>query len=157
MKILEGRALVSPGEYGVVVSRFNDLVTRRLLDGAIDLFRRHGGDPASLTVAWVPGSFELPLAAQGLAKTGRFRAIVCLGAVIQGQTTHHEYINQQVAAGLQQVALENHLPVTFGVLTCENMEQALDRAGGKVGNKGHEAMLAAIEMVQLLSGMAPGA
>lgn len=151
MKVLEGRALVSPGDYAVVVSRFNELVTRRLLEGAVDLFRRHGGDPQTLTAVWVPGAFEIPLAAQRLAATKRYRAIVCLGAVIQGQTSHHEYINQQVAAGLQQVALTHGLPVTFGILTCGDLEQALERAGGKVGNKGHEAMLAALEQVQLLS------
>jgi 6,7-dimethyl-8-ribityllumazine synthase len=102
-------------------------------------------------VAWVPGSFEIPLAAEALAKSGKYGAVICLGAVIQGQTTHHEYINHQVAAGIMQLNHEYGIPVTFGVLTCQSMEQALDRAGGKAGNKGHDAALAAIEMVQLLN------
>ena len=151
MKVVEGDLLAGPGRYAIVVARFNDLVTRRLLEGALDTLRRHGGDLEQVTVAWVPGSFELPLAADRLARSGKYVAVICLGAVIQGQTTHHEYINHQVAAGLQRAALESRIPVTFGVLTCGTMEQALDRAGGKAGNKGHEAALAAIEMASLLS------
>lgn len=103
-----------------------------------------------ITVAWVPGSFEIPLAASKLARSGRFSAVICLGAVIQGSTTHHEYINSQVASGIMCITRETGIPVTFGVITCESMDQALDRAGGKVGNKGHEAALAAIEMINLL-------
>jgi len=148
--MIEGDLLAGPGRYAVVVSRFNDLVTRRLLEGAVDTLRRHGADLERVDVAWVPGSFELPLAADRLARSGHYVAVICLGAVIQGETTHHEYINHQVAAGLQRVALETKLPVTFGVLTCGSLEQALDRAGGKAGNKGCEAALAAIEMVSLL-------
>jgi 6,7-dimethyl-8-ribityllumazine synthase len=103
-----------------------------------------------VTVAWVPGSFEIPLAASKLARSGKYSAVICLGAVIQGATTHHEYINSQVAAGIMALTRETGIPVTFGVITCESMEQALDRAGGKVGNKGTEATLAAIEMISLL-------
>lgn len=150
MPVIEGELLAGDGQYAVVVSRFNELVTRRLLDGALDTLRRHGGDPSRATVVWVPGSFEIPLAADRLARSGKFVAVICLGAVIQGETTHHEYINHQVAAGLQRAALETGIPLTFGVLTCSTLEQALDRAGGKSGNKGHEAALAAIEMVSLL-------
>jgi 6,7-dimethyl-8-ribityllumazine synthase len=120
------------------------------LDGAIDTLVRHGVSDDHITVAWVPGSFEIPLAADRLAQTGKYAAVICLGAVIQGQTTHHEYINNQVAAAIMQLNHKHDLPVTFGVLTCQSMDQALDRAGGKAGNKGHEATLAAIEMVQLL-------
>lgn len=150
MKTFEGQLLAGAGRYAIVVSRFNDLVTRRLLEGALDTIRRHGGNTDHVDVAWVPGSFELPLAASRLARSGRYVAVICLGAVIQGETTHHEYINHQVAAGLQQTMLAAGIPVTFGVLTCGSLEQALERAGGKAGNKGCEATLAAIEMVNLL-------
>ena len=150
MKTVEGQLLAGSGRYAIVVSRFNDLVTRRLLEGALDTIRRHGGNVDHVDVAWVPGSFELPLAASRLARSGRYVAVICLGAVIQGETTHHEYINHQVAAGLQQTMLAAGVPVTFGVLTCGSLEQALERAGGKAGNKGCEATLAAIEMVNLL-------
>lgn len=149
-QVLSGRLIAGTESYAIVVARFNDLVTERLLDGAIDTLVRHGANDEQITVAWVPGSFEIPLAAERLAKTGKYAAVICLGAVIQGQTTHHEYINHQVAAAIMQLNHQYDLPVTFGVLTCGSMEQALDRAGGKAGNKGHEATLAAIEMVQLL-------
>jgi 6,7-dimethyl-8-ribityllumazine synthase len=148
---LEGQLLAGDRRYAVVVSRFNDLVTRRLLDGALDTLRRHGAADEHVTVAWVPGSFEIPLAAERLAQSGKFAAVICLGAVIQGETDHHEYINHAVAQGLMQVSRETGVPVTFGVLTCQTLEQALNRAGGKAGNKGCEAALAAIEMVSLLS------
>ena len=149
-QVLSGRLIAGNESYAIVVARFNDLITQRLLDGAVDTLVRHGVGDDRITVAWVPGSFEIPLAAERLAKTGKYAAVICLGAVIQGQTTHHEYINHQVAAAIMQLNHHYDLPVTFGVLTCGSMEQALDRAGGKAGNKGHEATLAAIEMVQLL-------
>lgn len=136
--------------FAIIVSRFNDLVTRRLLDGALETFRRHGAKDEQLTVVWAPGAFELPQLAQHLASSKKFSAIVALGAVIQGETTHHDYINHQVAAGLMHTAQETGIPVLFGVLTCENLDQALNRAGGKAGNKGTEAALAAIEMVNTL-------
>lgn len=147
---LIGQLTATDMTFAIVVSRFNDLITRRLLDGAIDTIVRHGGNSDKVTVAWVPGSFEIPLAASKLAKSGKYSAVVCLGAVIQGSTSHHEYINSQVASGIMSAMKESGIPVTFGVITCESMDQALDRAGGKVGNKGHEATLAAIEMVNLL-------
>lgn len=147
---LHGHLTSADTSFAIVVSRFNDLITKRLLEGAIDTIVRHGGDANRITVAWVPGSFEIPLAASKLAKSGKYSAVICLGAVIQGSTTHHEYINSQVAAGIMNLTRETGIPVTFGVITCESMEQALDRAGGKVGNKGTEATLAAIEMVDLL-------
>ncbi|MEX0725592.1 MAG: 6,7-dimethyl-8-ribityllumazine synthase [Planctomycetaceae bacterium] len=147
---LEGKLLAPAGAYAIVVSRFNSLVTKKLLDGAIDTLQRHGVKDDRITVAWVPGAFEIPLAADRLAATGKFAAVCCLGAVIQGSTSHHEYINQQVAAGLMNAGLKHGIPVTFGILTCATMEQALDRAGGKMGNKGDEAALAAIEMANLL-------
>jgi 6,7-dimethyl-8-ribityllumazine synthase len=150
MTIIEGQLLAGSASFGIVVSRFNDLITRRLLEGAVDTLRRHGADESKITVVWVPGSFEIPLVADRLAKSGKHSAVLCLGCVIQGQTTHHEYINHQVAAGILKSGLKSGVPVLFGVLTCETLEQALDRAGGKVGNKGSEAALAAIEMVSVL-------
>jgi 6,7-dimethyl-8-ribityllumazine synthase len=149
-KEFHGQLTAAGASFAIVVSRFNDLITKRLLEGAIDTIVRHGGNADQVTVAWVPGSFEIPLAAAKLAKSGKYSAVICLGAVIQGSTTHHEYINSQVAAGIMSITRESGIPVTFGVITCESMDQALDRAGGKVGNKGHEAALAAIEMVSLL-------
>lgn len=154
-QVLSGRLIAGNEAYAIVVARFNDLITQRLLDGAVDTLLRHGVNDEQITVAWVPGSFEIALAAERLAKTGKYAAIICLGAVIQGQTSHHEYINHQVAASIMQLNHQYDLPVTFGVLTCQSMEQALDRAGGKAGNKGHEATLAAIEMVQLLKAIGP--
>lgn len=147
---IEGDLLAPNGKYAIVVARFNDLVTSRLLDGSIDTLKRHGVTEDRITIAHVPGAFEIPIAADRLAKSGRYVAVICLGAVIQGETTHHEYINHQVAAGIVQSSRETGIPVTFGVLTCGNMDQALNRAGGKAGNKGHDAALAAIEMVSLL-------
>ncbi len=148
--LIEGDLLARDASFAIVVSRWNELITRKLLEGALETFRRHGGLEENITVTWVPGSFELPLVADRLAKSGRYQAVCCLGAVIQGSTMHHDYINHQVAAGIMRSSQESGVPVLFGVLTCETMEQALDRAGGKVGNKGSEAVLAAIEMVNLL-------
>lgn len=150
---VEGNLLASPVQVAIVVSRFNDLVTERLLAGAVDTFRRHGMTDDMVTVVRVPGSFEIPLIAKRLAESGKFAAVVCLGAVIQGETSHHEYINHPMAAAIMQASLSSGIPVTFGVLTCQSMDQALDRAGGKAGNKGIEASLAAIEMINLLTQM----
>ena len=136
--------------FAVVVSRFNSLVTDRLAAAACKTIVRLGGSDDAVDVVHVPGSFEIPLAAARLANSGRYSAVICLGAVIQGSTSHHEYINSQVAAGVMSAMQDSGVPVTFGVLTCETMEQALDRAGGKAGNKGEEAATAAIEMVGLL-------
>ncbi len=147
---IEGKLTLTDESIAIVVSRFNDLVTNRLLEGALSTIRRHGGSEDRVTIVRVPGSFEIPLVADKLAHSGKFNAVVCLGAVIQGQTTHHEYINQQVAAGLMKASQSSGIPVTFGILTCETMEQALDRSGGKVGNKGDEATLAAIETLSAL-------
>lgn len=149
--VVEGQLLAPGVQVAIVVSRFNDLVTERLLEGALDTFRRHGLPDDLVTVVRVPGSFEIPLAASQLAESGRYAAVVCLGAVIQGETTHHEYINHSVADAIMQASLATKVPVTFGILTCQSLEQALNRAGGKAGNKGVEAALAAIEMVNLLA------
>ncbi len=152
MNEISGDLLVKDNaNFGIVVSRFNELVTDRLLSGAIDTIVRHGGSADHITVVRVPGAFEIPLAAKALVEGGTCAAVVCLGAVIQGQTTHHDYINHSVANAIMELSQSSSIPVTFGVLTCQTMEQALDRAGGKVGNKGHEATLAAIEMVSVLN------
>ena len=150
MQTIEGKLTAGDEHYAIVVARFNELVTKRLLEGALATFREHGVKADRLTVVWVPGSFELPLIADRLAKSKKYAAVCCLGAVIQGETSHHEYINQQMAAGIMRAGLESGVPVLFGVLTCSSMEQALARAGGKVGNKGSDAALAAIEMVNVL-------
>lgn len=136
--------------FAIVVSRFNELVTGRLLNGAVDTLQRHGADPEAITVVWAPGSFELPVIARKLAESKQYAAVIALGAVIQGETDHHDYINHAVAQGVMSASQNFGVPILFGVLTCRNMEQALDRAGGKAGNKGTEAALAAIETVNVL-------
>jgi len=153
VKEIQGELLAGEDHFAIVVSRFNELVTSRLLAGAINTLQRHGVGDERITVVWVPGSFEIPLVAQRLAESGRLAAICCLGAVIQGETDHHEYINQQTAAGIRHASQSTGVPVLFGVLTCDNLEQALNRAGGKAGNKGSEVALAAIEMVNTLKTM----
>ncbi|MBT4865187.1 MAG: 6,7-dimethyl-8-ribityllumazine synthase [Planctomycetaceae bacterium] len=148
---IEGNLLAENNDrFAIVVARFNDLVTDRLLDGAVDTLRRHGVGDEKMSIAHVPGSFEIPIVADRFAKTGKYAAVICLGAVIQGETTHHEYINHQVAAGIMQISRETGVPAIFGVLTCQTTDQALARAGGKAGNKGAEAALAAIETVNVL-------
>jgi 6,7-dimethyl-8-ribityllumazine synthase len=148
---IQGNLLAAGRTFGVVASRFNDLVVRRLLDGALDAIARHGGDLGAVDVAWVPGSYEIPLAAKQLVLSGRYDAIICLGAVIRGATAHFDYVAGQAASGISSVALETNVPVIFGVITTETIEQALERAGTKLGNKGFEAAVAAIEMADLLS------
>jgi 6,7-dimethyl-8-ribityllumazine synthase len=137
----------------IVVSRFNRLVTDRLLAGAQDAIARHGVDGEKVDVAWVPGSVELPLVARRLAERRRYDAIVCLGAVIRGETPHFDYVANQAAAGTSRVALDTGVPVVFGVITANTLEQALERAGGKAGNKGYDAVVTAIEMANLLEGL----
>ncbi len=134
----------------IACGRFNDLITERLLAGARDGLLRHGVDQASITEAWVPGAFELPLAASRLAESGEYDAVICLGAVIRGATGHYEHVAGQCAAGIARVALDTGVPVVFGVLTTETIEQALERAGTKAGNKGYESAETALEMVDLL-------
>jgi 6,7-dimethyl-8-ribityllumazine synthase len=148
--IYEGKLDASGVRVALVASRFNEAITRQLLEGARDCVRRHGGDAAATVTVWVPGAFEIPLAAQRLARSGRFDAIVCLGAVIRGATAHFEYVAGQASAGIARVALDTGVPVGFGLLTTETTEQALERAGIKGGNKGWDAALAAIEMATLL-------
>jgi len=149
VRTLEGQLDAKGLKFALVVGRFNNLVAERLLEGALDCLRRHGAQEEDLTVVRVPGSWELPLAVDRVAASGKFHAVVALGALIRGQTPHFDYVAAECSKGLAQVALAHKLPVAFGVLTCDTMEQALDRAGGKGGNKGWEAALAAIEMAQL--------
>lgn len=134
----------------VVVSRFNEFVTSRLLTGALDALEQHGVEAGRVEVCWVPGAFEIPLAAKKLAASGRFDAVVCLGTVIRGQTPHFEYVASEASRGIAAAALETGVPIAFGVLTTDNLEQAIDRAGGKMGNKGREAVETALEMANLL-------
>ncbi len=137
----------------IVVARFNELITEKLLEGAISTFKRAGGDEANLEIARVPGAFELPIAAQKLAQSGRFAAVICLGCVIRGATTHYDYVCAQTASGILNVGLQTGVPTIFGVLTTENLEQAFERAGSKAGNKGADAMMAGLEMADLLTKM----
>jgi 6,7-dimethyl-8-ribityllumazine synthase len=147
---IEGSLSAAGRSFGIVASRFNDFIVRRLLDGALDAIDRHGGDLGSVDVVWVPGSYEIPLAAKRLALSGRYDAVVCLGAVIRGATAHFDYVANGAASGISSVALETDLPVIFGVITTETIEQAIERAGTKLGNKGFEAAVTAIEMADLL-------
>ena len=150
MKKFEGR-LVSEGiKIGIVCARFNDFIVSKLLSGCEDTLLRHGVQPDEIAVAWVPGAFEIPLIASKMAKSGRFDAVIALGAVIRGSTTHYDYVCSEVSKGIANVALNSGIPVMFGVITTENIEQAIERAGSKAGNKGAEAALAALEMTSLL-------
>jgi len=151
----QGKLIGEGLTFAVVVSRFNELVTKKLLEGAQECFQRHGVDPDQVDIAWVPGSLELPLVAKKLAETRRYNAVVCLGAVIRGETDHYEYVAREAASGITRVSLDTDIPCIFGVLTTENIQQALDRAGGKAGNKGYDAALAAIEMANLLHSLRP--
>lgn len=149
MPTLEASSDGSGLRVAVVVARWNSFVTRKLLDGATTTLRESGVVEEAITVAWVPGSFEVPTAASWAARSGRFDAVICLGAVIRGDTAHFEYVAGSAAEGILRVSLETGVPVVFGVLTCDTVEQALDRAGGKEGHKGQEAALTAIEMANL--------
>ena len=143
-------ALVAKGlSFGLVVSRFNEFVTAHLLDGALDALRRHGAEEEQITVVRVPGSYEIPLVAKRLAASGRYNAVICLGTVIRGATPHFDYIAAEVAKGVATASLDTGVPIAFGVLTTDNIEQAIERAGSKGGNKGFDAACAAIEMANL--------
>lgn len=145
----EGNLVVKSERYAILVSRWNDLITSRLLEGSIDSIVRHGGSREQIDIIWAPGSYELPLVSQKLAKSGRYEAIIALACVIRGGTPHFDYVASEVTKGLANVSLDTGVPVSFGVLTTNSIEQAIERAGTKMGNKGTEAALAAIEMVRL--------
>ncbi len=148
-KIIEGKIIAKGMRFGIVASRFNDFICGRLIEGAVDALTRAGAEEKEIQIVRVPGAFELPLAAKKMAKSGRFDAVVCLGAVIRGATPHFEYISAEVSKGIASVSLETEVPVAFGVLTTDTIEQAIERAGTKAGNKGWDAAMSAIEMVDL--------
>ncbi len=149
-KVIEGKLTAKGMAFSIVVSRFNDFINKRLLDGALDALNRHGAEDKDISVIKVPGSFEIPLMAKKLADSGNYDAVICLGAVIRGATPHFEYISAEVTKGIAKVTLDSGVPVSFGILTTDNIEQAIERAGTKSGNKGWDAALAAIEMVNVL-------
>ena len=149
-KTYEGKLSATGLRFGIVCARFNDIFVSQLKDGAVDCLLRHGARDADISIAWVPGSFEIPLAAQRMADSGQFDAVICLGVVIQGSTEHAGYINAEVSKGLAQISLSRKLPVIYGVVTTENIAQAIERSGSKAGNRGSSAAATAIEMVNLL-------
>lgn len=153
MRIYEGRLTSNNKKYGVVVGRFNEFIGGKLLSGALDALKRHGVNEEEIEVAWVPGAFEIPLAAKKMALSGRYSAVICLGAVIKGSTPHFDFVSSEVSKGIANVSLETGLPVVFGVLTTDTIEQAIERAGTKAGNKGYDAACTAIEMVNLFDEM----
>ncbi len=150
MKIIEGKLEAKGLKFGIIVSRFNEFITSRLLEGAIDALIRHGATETDIEIVRVPGSFEIPLIAKKLAQSGRFHAIICLGTLIRGATPHFDYIASEVSKGIALVGLETSIPVSFGVITADTIEQAIERAGSKSGNKGWDAALVAIEMAKVM-------
>ncbi len=149
-KIIQGRLDAKGSRFAIVISRFNSFIGERLLAGALDALERNGAQPDDIAVVWVPGSFEIPLAAKRLALSKKYDAIICLGALLRGETPHFDYISSTVTRGISGASLESGIPVIYGVLTCNTVEQAIDRAGLKSGNKGFEAAMAAVEMVQVM-------
>lgn len=150
MKTLEGKLVAKGIRVGIVAARFNEFITSKLLSGAMDGLIRHDVQEEDIHVAWVPGAFEIPLIASKMAKSGKYDAVICLGAVIRGSTSHYDYVCNEVSKGIAAVGLDSGIPVLFGVLTTENIEQAIERAGTKAGNKGYDCALSAIEMVNLI-------
>jgi len=150
VRILEGGLIAKGKKFGIIASRFNDFITKELVSGCLDTLVRHGAADADLTVAWVPGAFEIPAVSQKLAKNKNYDAVICLGTVIRGATPHFDYVASEVAKGIAKVSQDSGIPVTFGIITADTIEQAIERAGTKDGNKGRDAALSAIEMVNLL-------
>jgi 6,7-dimethyl-8-ribityllumazine synthase len=149
-KTYQGKLIATDLKFGIVVSRFNEFVTGKLLEGAMDALLRHGAADADIEICWTPGTFEIPLVAQKMAKSGKYSAVICLGALIRGSTPHFDYIASEVTKGIAQAGLASGIPVLFGVITTDNLEQAIERSGTKAGNKGYQAAEAAIEMANLL-------
>ena len=154
MNIYEGNLIAGQMRIGIVVARFNEFITSKLLSGALDALKRHNLPEDAIDVAWVPGAFEIPLVASKMASSQKYDAVLCLGAVIRGNTTHYDYVCNEVSKGIAQVSLQNQIPVLFGVVTTETIEQAIERAGTKAGNKGYDAAMSAVEMVNLLRNLA---
>lgn len=150
MKMYEGNLIGKGLKFGIVVGRFNEFIGSKLLSGAVDGLKRHGVAEEDIEIAWVPGAFEIPLVAKKMAKGKKYDGLICLGAVIRGATTHYEHVTAEVSKGIAKVSLDEDIPVIFGVLTTENIEQAIERAGTKSGNKGYESAVTAIEMANLL-------
>ncbi len=148
---IKGSLVPGDAKFAIVVSRFNEFITQKLLEGALDALERHGADTEGVTVAWCPGAYEAPLVVKTLAESGKYDAVICLGAVIRGATTHYDFVAGQAASGVMSAMMETGVPVMFGVLTTETIEQAIERAGTKAGNKGAEAAVAAIEMVNVIN------
>ncbi|MCI9620874.1 MAG: 6,7-dimethyl-8-ribityllumazine synthase [Dorea sp.] len=154
IQVLEGKVVAPEGlKVGIIASRFNEIIVNKLLGGAVDGLVRHGVEEENITAAWVPGAFEIPVAASKMAKSGKYDAVICVGAVIRGDTSHYDYVCNEVSKGIAQVGLASGIPVLFGVVTTENIEQAIARAGSKAGNKGYDCALSAIEMVNLMRQM----
>jgi 6,7-dimethyl-8-ribityllumazine synthase len=150
MNVFEGKLVSKEIKVGIIAARFNEFITGKLLTGAMDALKRHEVQEENIDIAWVPGAFEIPLIAAKMAKSGKYDAVICLGAVIRGSTTHYDYVCSEVSKGIAQVSLATEIPVMFGVLTTENIEQAIERAGTKAGNKGFDCAMGAIEMVNLI-------
>ena len=150
IKIIQGNLVAQDEKYAIVIARFNDFIGSKLLEGCVDTLKRHGVEDENIEVIWVPGAFEIPLVAKKLAKSSKYSAVITLGAVIKGSTPHFDYVSAEVSKGVAQVALQSDIPVIFGVLTTDNIEQAIERAGTKAGNKGADAAKTAIEMVNLI-------
>jgi 6,7-dimethyl-8-ribityllumazine synthase len=152
-EVFEGRIKAEGRRFAIIVSRFNDFISTKLVEGAVDALVRHGASEDQISLVKVPGAFEIPITAKKAAGTGRFEAVICLGAVIRGATPHFDYVAAEVSKGIAAVSLETGIPVTFGVLTTDNLEQAIERAGSKAGNKGWDAAMAAMEMVDLFQSL----
>jgi 6,7-dimethyl-8-ribityllumazine synthase len=150
VKEIKGRLAAGKGSYAIVVSRFNEFISARLLAGAVDCLTRHGASDEQISVVWVPGACEITIAAKKLAQSGKYAAVICLGAVIRGQTSHYDYVCQQLIRGIGQINYDSPTPAIFGVLTCETLEQAVDRAGAKMGNAGADAAMTAMETIDVL-------
>ena len=151
MKLIEGKVVAKNGmKVGIVASRFNAFIVQKLLDGAVDGLVRHGVDEDNISAAWVPGAFEIPIVAQKMAASKKYDAVICVGAVIRGSTSHYDYVCAEVSKGVAQASFNTGVPVLFGILTTDNLEQAIDRAGAKSGNKGYDCALSAIEMVNVM-------
>ncbi|MCD7792423.1 MAG: 6,7-dimethyl-8-ribityllumazine synthase [Oscillospiraceae bacterium] len=155
INLYEGKVVAPAGmRVGIIASRFNSFIVQKLLDGAMDGLVRHGVEEQNIYAAWVPGAFEIPMLAQKMAKSGKYDAVICVGAVIRGSTSHYELVTNETAKGIAQAGMASGIPVLFGVITTENIEQAIERAGSKAGNKGYDCALSAIEMVNLIKEMA---
>ena len=154
INVIEGKVIAPKGmKVGIVASRFNEFITNKLLGGAVDGLVRHGVEEKNITAAWIPGAFEIPTVAKKMAESGKYDAVICVGAVIRGSTTHYDYVCNEVSKGIAHISMDTGVPTLFGILTTDNIEQAIERAGSKAGNKGYDCALSAIEMVNVMGQM----